>query len=64
MVEMKNATVAEAYLELLSLRGIDCFFANPGTDFASIVDAFAFSLKSRLAGRSSSAALVPPNAAR
>ena len=41
MVEMKKVTVAEAYLELLSLRGIDCFFANPGTDFASIVDAFA-----------------------
>ncbi len=41
MFEMTNATVAEAYLELLSLRGIDCFFANSGTDFASIVDAFA-----------------------
>lgn len=40
MVEMNNVTVAEAYLELLSLRGIDCLFANPGTDFASIVEAF------------------------
>jgi acetolactate synthase-1/2/3 large subunit len=41
MAEFNNMTVAEAYLELLSLRGIDCFFANPGTDFASLVEAFA-----------------------
>ena len=34
-------TVAQAYLELLQDRGVDCFFANAGTDFASIVDAFA-----------------------
>jgi acetolactate synthase-1/2/3 large subunit len=34
-------TVAQAYLELLRERGVDCFFANAGTDFASIVDAFA-----------------------
>jgi acetolactate synthase-1/2/3 large subunit len=34
-------TVAQAYLELLRERGIDCFFGNAGTDFASIVDAFA-----------------------
>jgi acetolactate synthase-1/2/3 large subunit len=41
MVEMKAATVAEAYLGLLALRGIECFFGNAGTDFASIIDAFA-----------------------
>ncbi|MEX1326258.1 MAG: thiamine pyrophosphate-requiring protein [Desulfobacterales bacterium] len=35
-------STAQAYLELLSLRGIEYFFANAGTDFASIVDAFAF----------------------
>ena len=34
-------TTAAAYLELLELRGIKYFFGNPGTDFASIVDAFA-----------------------
>ncbi len=34
-------TVAEAYLELLKDRGIDHFFGNAGTDFASLVDAFA-----------------------
>ncbi|HEV8306092.1 MAG TPA: thiamine pyrophosphate-requiring protein [Methylomirabilota bacterium] len=34
-------TVAQAYLELLRERGIDCFFGNAGTDFASIVDGFA-----------------------
>jgi acetolactate synthase I/II/III large subunit len=34
-------TTAEAFLELLHLRGIKYFLANAGTDFASIVDAFA-----------------------
>ena len=34
-------TTAQAFLELLRERGIDYFFANPGTDFAPIVDAFA-----------------------
>ncbi len=37
----KSETVAQAYLDLLSLRGIDYFFGNSGTDFAGIVDAFA-----------------------
>ena len=34
-------TVAEAYLQLLKDRGVDVFFGNAGTDFASLVDAFA-----------------------
>src|SRR5438045_3057434 len=34
-------TTAEAYLELLKDRGIDIFLGNAGTDFASVVDAFA-----------------------
>jgi acetolactate synthase-1/2/3 large subunit len=34
-------TTAQAFLELLSQRGIDYFFANPGTDFAPLIDAFA-----------------------
>jgi acetolactate synthase-1/2/3 large subunit len=34
-------TTAQAYLELLALRDIQYFFGNAGTDFASIVDAFA-----------------------
>src|SRR5262249_39381374 len=34
-------TTAEAYLELLRDRGIDIFLGNAGTDFASLVDAFA-----------------------
>lgn len=37
----KTENVAQAYLELLSRRGIDYFFGNAGTDFAGIVDAFA-----------------------
>ncbi len=34
-------TVAQAYLELLRERGVEHFLANAGTDFASLVDAFA-----------------------
>jgi acetolactate synthase-1/2/3 large subunit len=40
-VEVNTENTAQAFLELLALRGIDCFFGNAGTDFASIVDAFA-----------------------
>jgi acetolactate synthase I/II/III large subunit len=32
--------VAQAYVELLARRGIEYFLGNPGTDFASIEDAF------------------------
>ena len=32
---------AQGYLELLRARGIKYFFGNAGTDFASLVDAFA-----------------------
>ncbi len=39
--DLKVDTVAEAYLLLLKDRGIDHFFGNAGTDFASLVDAFA-----------------------
>jgi acetolactate synthase-1/2/3 large subunit len=38
---LSATTVAEAYLQLLKDRGIDVFFGNAGTDFASLVDAFA-----------------------
>ncbi len=34
-------TVAEAYLALLKARGIDWLFANAGTDFAPIIEAFS-----------------------
>ena len=34
-------TAAEAYLELLKDRGIEVFLGNAGTDFASLVEAFA-----------------------
>jgi acetolactate synthase-1/2/3 large subunit len=40
----KRATVettAEAYLELLAARGVEYFFANAGTDFSPIVEAYA-----------------------
>jgi acetolactate synthase-1/2/3 large subunit len=38
---LQPQTVAEAYLELLKDRGIDVFLGNAGTDFASLVEAFA-----------------------
>src|ERR671935_198057 len=38
---LKPETTAEAYLELLKDRGIEVFLGNAGTDFASLVDAFA-----------------------
>jgi acetolactate synthase-1/2/3 large subunit len=39
--EKSATTVAEAYLELLAARGVKYFFANSGTDFAPIIEAFA-----------------------
>ena len=38
---MAAITVAEAWLALLKARGVDVLFANPGTDFAPIVEAYA-----------------------
>jgi len=40
-VTLTDVTVAEAYLHLLADRGIDYFFANAGTDFAPLIEAFA-----------------------
>ncbi len=39
--EMAVASVAEAYLTLLAERGVEYLFANAGTDFAPLVEAFA-----------------------
>jgi acetolactate synthase-1/2/3 large subunit len=39
--EMAAGSVAEAYLALLAERGIEYLFANAGTDFAPIVEAYA-----------------------
>src|SRR4029077_5920216 len=39
--ELKVDSVAEAYLALLADRGIEVLFANAGTDFAPIVEAYA-----------------------
>jgi len=57
MIKMKSVTVAEAYLELLSHRGVDYFFGNPGTDFANIVEAFA--LRERLGKKTPCPITVP-----
>jgi len=40
-VESQPATAAEAYLSLLAARGVEYLFANGGTDFAPVVEAFA-----------------------
>src|SRR5215468_4243954 len=39
--ELAVDSVAEAYLALLAERGVEYLFANPGTDFAPIVEAYA-----------------------
>jgi acetolactate synthase-1/2/3 large subunit len=40
-VTFKPETAAEAWLGLLAARGIDYLFANGGTDFAPVVEAYA-----------------------
>ncbi len=42
-------SVAEGYLVLLKARGIDWLFANAGTDFAPLIEAFARGTKAGLA---------------
>src|ERR1700680_5239018 len=39
--KIDTASVAEAYLALLAARGVEYLFANAGTDFAPIVEAYA-----------------------
>ena len=34
-------STADAYLELLAARGVDFLFANAGTDFAPLIEAYA-----------------------
>ena len=41
MPTIESGTVADAYLTLLADRGIDFLFANAGTDFAPLIEAFA-----------------------
>jgi acetolactate synthase I/II/III large subunit len=42
MVKQANVeSTAEAYLELLAARGVEYFFANAGTDFAPIIEAYS-----------------------
>jgi acetolactate synthase-1/2/3 large subunit len=36
-----NETLADRLLELLAQRGVELFLANPGTDFASLIEGFA-----------------------
>ena len=41
MPKSRKVTVAEVYLRLLKSRGVDYIFANAGTDFAPIIEAYA-----------------------
>jgi acetolactate synthase-1/2/3 large subunit len=40
-VQSQPATAAEAYVGLLAARGVEYLFANGGTDFAPVVEAYA-----------------------
>ncbi|TAK07928.1 thiamine pyrophosphate-requiring protein [bacterium] len=52
MTKLQVENTAQAYLELLRLLGVEYFFGNPGTDFASIIDAFAkFAVEGKTAPR-------------
>ena len=46
--ELPAETVAEGYLALLAERGVEYLFANAGTDFAPIVEAYARATQSGL----------------
>ena len=39
--KIESGTVADAYLALMADRGVDYLFANAGTDFAPLIEAFA-----------------------
>ena len=41
MVCSDDETLADELLELLAQRGVELFLANPGTDFASLIEGFA-----------------------
>lgn len=57
-VRIEAETVAEAYLTLLARRGIDYLFANAGTDFPSIIEAFA---KAQSLGRPAPQPILVPH---
>ena len=52
--ELAVDTVGEAYLALLAERGIEYLFANAGTDFAPLVEAFAKSARTGAPGSTTS----------
>ena len=41
MKKISVESTAEAYLELLAARGVEYLFANAGTDFAPLIEAYA-----------------------
>ena len=45
-VTFKPETAADAWLGLLAARGVEYLFANGGTDFAPVVEAYAKGQKS------------------
>ncbi len=57
-LKLEAETVADAYLALLAARGIDYLFANAGTDFAPIIEAFA---KAKVQGRKVPTPILVPH---
>ncbi len=53
--ELAVDSVAEAYLALLAERGVEYLFANAGTDFAPIVEAYAKAAHTGTAGAEAAA---------
>ena len=51
-------SAAEAYLELLAARGVEYFFANAGTDFAPLIEAYS---KRQAAGQTLPRPLTVPH---
>src|ERR1700743_3614788 len=39
--KVESGTVADAYLALMADRGVDYLFANAGTDFAPLIEAYS-----------------------
>ncbi|MBI3515056.1 MAG: thiamine pyrophosphate-requiring protein [Proteobacteria bacterium] len=57
-VRIEAETVADAYLALLAKRGVDYLFANAGTDFAPIIEAFS---KAKVQGRKVPTPILVPH---
>ena len=58
VIRKENVTVAEGYLSLMADRGVEYLFANPGTDFAPLIEALA---KAEIEGTECPKAITVPH---